>query len=65
VKVVAEFDVKTSQYGIPSLPLRLGQSLVKCAKLLKTKSIVMNNDDMLKKMERFLELYESDWTACS
>jgi integrase len=65
VKVVAEFDIKTSQYGIPSLPLRLGQSLVKCAKLLKTKSIVMNNDDMLKKMERFLELYESDWTARS
>ncbi|PJE78088.1 hypothetical protein CI610_02980 [invertebrate metagenome] len=61
VRSVAGFNSKTNQYTIPTLPLRVGQSLVKCAKLLKTKSIVISNEELRKKMEGFVELYESEW----
>ena len=63
VKCVAGFDPKTSKYSKPSLPLRLGQSLVKCAKLLKTSSIVSNNEEMRNKMDSFVELHGDEWTS--
>ena len=63
VKGLAGFDPKSNQYSTPTLPLRLGQSLVKCAKLLKTRSIVMSNEEMRKKMDGFIDLHNEEWTA--
>lgn len=61
VKAVAGFSDETGQFEIPSLSLKLGHSLSKCAKLLKAKAIIDNNEDGKKNAYDFLELYNCEW----
>lgn len=48
-------------YLIPSLALKIGHSLKKCALLLKSKALQGNNELLKQKAESFLDLYASDW----
>ena len=62
VREVAGYDTRTCKYAIPSLPLKLGGSLSKCAKLLRATALVESNDERIQMAQRFLELHESDWS---
>ncbi|GFO00947.1 hypothetical protein PoB_002745200 [Plakobranchus ocellatus] len=50
-------------YGIPSLALKIGLSLKKCALLLKSQAIQDENEQLKQKAASFLELYPSVWAA--
>jgi hypothetical protein len=45
----------------PSLGTKLGHSLLKCAKLKKTKAIRNNSKKMEAQADRFIALHQSDW----
>ena len=60
MKKTANFN-GTNTYGTPSLALKLGHSLKKCANILKSYAI-QHTDCILKSSANdFLELYSSDW----
>ncbi|KAJ8313910.1 hypothetical protein KUTeg_008471 [Tegillarca granosa] len=61
VKNVAGFCKESGKYDIPTLPVKLGHSLSKCAKVLRTKAIMEDNEDVKKSVEGFLKLYEDEW----
>ncbi|XP_065921182.1 uncharacterized protein [Magallana gigas] len=61
IKTLAGLDEKKNTYKTPSLPLKLGHSLSKCAKILKTNAIIEENDADRKIADNFLTLYQSDW----
>ncbi|KAJ8310494.1 hypothetical protein KUTeg_012359 [Tegillarca granosa] len=63
VKQIAGYSAEDGIYQIPSLPLRLGQSLEKCANILKCKAIENGLKDVIEKMDSFLALYDLDWTT--
>ena len=61
VRLVSRYDDSTGKFGIPSLALKLCYSLVNWTKLLKTKSIIDNDDVAQKSAEQFSELYNTKW----
>ena len=63
VRKVAGFDTGTDRYKIPTLCLKIGHSLQKCAKILKTKAIIQQDDEKKNCASSFLELYSSEWTT--
>ncbi|KAK3724615.1 hypothetical protein QZH41_011044 [Actinostola sp. cb2023] len=64
VKSLCKFDeTEHLKVDTPSLALKLGHSLKKCAQLVKTIALKRNDDIMLKKAKRFLELFENEWTT--
>ncbi|KAK3716249.1 hypothetical protein QZH41_018050 [Actinostola sp. cb2023] len=61
VKSLCKFDeTEHLKVDTPSLALKLGHSLKKCAQLVKTIALKRNDDIMLKKAKRFLELFENE-----
>ena len=62
VREVAGYDEKNHSYKTPSLPLKLGASLMKCAKLLQSTGLIESNDEKIKKTRAFLDLYASEWS---
>ena len=62
VREVAGYDEKNHSYKTPSLPLKLGASLMKCAKLLQSTGLIETNDEKIKKAQAFLDLYASEWS---
>jgi len=61
VRGVAGYNEETHVYDVPSLPLKLGHSLSKCAKILKMQALRDDDDNMQKKADGFLELYQAEW----
>ncbi|XP_062599195.1 uncharacterized protein LOC134260661 [Saccostrea cucullata] len=61
IKTLAGHDEKDNSYQTPSLPLKLGHSLSKCAKILKSNAIIEENEADRKIADNFLILYQSDW----
>ena len=57
IKTVAEFDYEKGVFNIPSLALKLGHSLSKCATLLKAKAIEEGLCVEHKQHEDFLKSY--------
>ncbi|XP_060084578.1 uncharacterized protein LOC132563843 [Ylistrum balloti] len=60
LKQVAGYNEGTHVYDI-ALPLKLGHSFSKCAKILKMQAVREDNEVLKKTAEGFLELYESEW----
>ncbi|XP_068692751.1 uncharacterized protein [Montipora foliosa] len=64
VKELCRFDEESRlEIGIPSLALKLGHSLKKCAQVLKSSALRKKDEDKIKRAKRFLDLYEADWTS--
>ena len=51
VRDVAGYDASIHKYAIPSLALKLGGSLFKCAKLLQATALIKSNDEKIKKAQ--------------
>lgn len=58
---VAGLSSEKGIYRIPSLALKLGHSLKKCAKLVRTKAIQNGEEDLRNRMQSFLDLFETEW----
>lgn len=63
VKTTAGFDVETNRYRIPSLALKLGHAIRKCAMIIKADGIKMGDDNLTKRAEHFDELCSIDWAT--
>ena len=63
VRKVAGYDDVSGKYAVPSLALKLGHSLRKCAAILKSKGLQETNQDMEKKANAFQQLCEIEWSA--
>ena len=61
-KSVSGFDSQFNKYGTPSLALKLGHSLRKCAKILLGKSIEHQNKEQQVMSDEFLKLLEMNWS---
>ncbi|XP_070549166.1 uncharacterized protein [Ptychodera flava] len=61
-KIVAGFNEDTHQYAIPSLALKLGHSLGKCAVILKGKALEKGDEVKTKQADRFSQLCEMNWS---
>lgn len=62
IKSVCGFlDTKRS-YTAPSLAIKLGQSLVKCANYMKSEGLKESNEEKVNTADAFLTLYENEWT---
>ena len=62
VKDVAGYDRTNHSYKIPSLPLKLGASLFRCAKVLHATGLVVGNDEKINKAQRLMDLYVLEWS---
>ncbi|KAH3724707.1 hypothetical protein DPMN_050530 [Dreissena polymorpha] len=61
-KNVAGFDGNTNTYATPSLALKIGTTLQKCLKILISKGIETNNQDLQTRAEELSKLFEINWT---
>lgn len=59
VRNVAGYDTDT--VSIPSLPLKIGHSISKCAHILRAQALIEGNNHNLQEADRFLSLYDSEW----
>ena len=62
VKDVAGYDETNHSYKIPSLPLKLGASLFRCAKVLHATGLVIGNEEKISRAQRFMDLYVLEWS---
>ncbi|KAJ8306755.1 hypothetical protein KUTeg_015692, partial [Tegillarca granosa] len=61
VKSLTGYDEKSQAYLIPSLALKLGSSLKKCAKILKAEALINGDDVVSKAADDFFDLCEMEW----
>ena len=61
VRLVAGYSDASKIFTAPSLALKLGHSLVKCASYLKSEGLKESNEGKIKTADAFLTLYESEW----
>lgn len=61
-RTVAGFDYITHMYKVPSLALKLGHTLKKCALILKSNALQASDDRVVKLSTEFHELCEMKWT---
>ena len=47
--------------GIPSLALKLGHSIKRCAQVVKCSALRSKDENVIKKAKRFIDLFESEW----
>ena len=62
LKNVAGFDCSTHKYKVPSLALKLGHTLKKCAMILKAEGLITGDDFLVIQSTKFLELCEMKLT---
>lgn len=60
-KAVAGLDDSTGQYEKPSFALKIGYTLKKCAKLVKTEALINNDGVTTDAADRFFQLCELEW----
>ena len=63
VQVAAGYGTSSRCYDAPSLALKLGHSLHKCAAILKSEALQQDNDTLKRKSTDFIELYQNDWST--
>jgi len=61
VKALSGHDSQTGTYKVPSLALRLGQSLTKCAQNLRGKAVREECSYLRKQCDDFLDIAKEDW----
>ncbi|XP_071853109.1 uncharacterized protein [Apostichopus japonicus] len=59
---LAGFDSSTHTYKVPSLALKLGHSLKKCALIVKAEGLKSGDENAVNKSTQFHELCEMKWT---
>lgn len=59
IMVVAGYENTT--VNVPSLSLKIGHSLSKCAQILRAQALIEGNDKKLRETDRFLQLYKDEW----
>ena len=52
----------TPEFGIPSLSLKLGHSLKKCALILQGEALRNRDGELLETAKMYLQLHESEWS---
>jgi hypothetical protein len=63
VRKVSGFDEVTGTYDIPSLALKLGHCLRKCAMLLKSQALQETSCELESRADAFDRLYAIDWES--
>lgn len=63
VKVTAGYDEKTHKFSVPSLALKLTQTLRRCAEILETDAIVDDNSVKQKDAANFSELCKKQFSS--
>lgn len=64
VKELCKFNAESRlEIGIPSLALKLGHSLKRCAHVVKSSALRKKDEVTIKRAKRFLDLCEADWTT--
>ncbi|KAL8589911.1 hypothetical protein ACOMHN_023998 [Nucella lapillus] len=63
VQEMAGFNPEQGTLKIPTLAQRLGQTLQKCARIVKSAALQAGDQVLKAKACEFLELMQSDWTA--
>jgi len=58
---VAKIGAKNS-HSIPSLALKIGQSLRKCCFIVRNQALRTDDESMEREADRFLKLYNSEWS---
>lgn len=61
-RVVAGFQPTTHQYNIPSLALKIGHSIKKCAKIVESNGLQNGDDSLVMKASNFHKLCDMSWT---
>lgn len=61
VKSLSGYDSKTGTHKAPSLALKIGHSLKKCAKLVKAEAIISDDRKAMKAADKFFELCDLEW----
>ncbi|XP_056011555.1 uncharacterized protein LOC130051986 isoform X4 [Ostrea edulis] len=61
-KVLCEFNEVTNTYKNPSLALKLGHLLKKCAKVAKSEALINGDVEGGSRADNFLTLCENEWT---
>ncbi|KAK7093957.1 hypothetical protein V1264_007636 [Littorina saxatilis] len=63
VRDVCGFQQELGVFSIPTLAQHIGQSLLKCAKIMKSNALKAGDSQLKLKAEGFIDLYDADWTA--
>jgi len=59
---IASYDMSgRKRFQKPSIGLKIGHALIKCARLQKKQSIIEGNEVAEKEVDRFIALHQSDW----
>lgn len=61
-KVLCQFNEVTNSYKNPSLALKIGHLLKKCAKLAKSEALINGDVEQGSRADNFLTLCEEEWT---
>ncbi|XP_062581100.1 uncharacterized protein LOC134242919, partial [Saccostrea cucullata] len=61
-KTLCGFKDSTNSYANPSLALKLGHSLKKCAKIKKSMALIEGSEELSKNADAFSTLCENEWT---
>jgi hypothetical protein len=61
VRSVCQFQHEEGSFKIPSLSLKLGHSLAKYARIVRSNAQKAGDADLKKEAEGFLDLYRDDW----
>ena len=64
VKKLAGYNIQTGTFDVPSLALKLGHSLKKCALYLETQALQSNDLTLKQKAEGFYQCLEVEWNSC-
>ena len=51
------------EIGIPSLALKLGHSIKRCAQVVKCSALQSKDEKVIKGSKRFIALFEREWTT--
>jgi hypothetical protein len=62
VRKVAGFDTETNAFGTPSLALKLGHAMKKCAMILLSEALQGGLSDQEANVNRFIQLRDMDWS---
>lgn len=62
VKKVAGYNEATGAFAVPSLALKLGHSLKKCATIQLSEALQTHSRDMEEKANKFIQLCEMNWS---
>ena len=63
VKTVSGYDEETHSYSSPSLVLKIGHSLQKCAKYLRAEGIKESNTVKVEEAGMFLTVHDTEWNS--